>query len=104
MVTITVCNLICLFFLLVFLIPILYVFISSVHTRSGWSLDGYLLLLESEAVLIGLKNSVFLAAAGTAYSLLLEIPAAYVLSKKQYGWLVGLFFALGQFSAALLPL
>ena len=67
-------------------------------------MDGYRLLLSSKLVITGLKNSVTLALVGTAYSLLLEIPAAYVLSKREYGWLTNLFFALGQFGVALLPL
>lgn len=99
-----VCRLICLFFLIIFILPIGYVLLSSVHSRGSWGLDGYLLLLQNDLVLTGLKNSVLLALLGTAYSLALEIPAAFVLSKKQYGWLTNLFFALGQFGVALLPL
>lgn len=98
------CTGICLLFLLIFVLPVGYVLLASVHSRGGWSLEGYALLLRSPLVLSGLKNSLFLAGAGTAYSLCLEIPAAYVLSKKRYGWLTNVFFALGQFGAALLPL
>ena len=98
------CNLVCIGFLLFFVAPIVYVLVLSVYSRSGWSLDGYALLLNNKMVLTGMKNSIFLAVVGTAYSLLLEIPAAYVLSKKEYGWLTNLFFALGQFGVALLPL
>lgn len=100
----TVCRLICLFFLIIFLLPLGYVLLSSVHSHDVWGLDGYKLLLENKLVLSGLKNSILLALLGTAYSLLLEIPAAFVLSKKEYGWLTNLFFALGQFGVALLPL
>lgn len=98
------CNLICIVFLMFFVVPIAYVLILSVYGRSGWSLDGYGLLMGNKLVLTGMKNSIFLAVVGTAYSLLLEIPAAYVLSKREYGWLTNLFFALGQFGVALLPL
>ena len=81
----TVCRLICLFFLIIFLLPLGYVLLSSVHSHDVWGLDGYKLLLENKLVLSGLKNSILLALLGTAYSLLLEIPAAFVLSKKEYG-------------------
>jgi len=102
--TLTVCNLICIFFFLVFVIPIAYVLVSSIHNRGTWSLDGYGLLLENDLVLTGLKNSVFLAGVGCVYSLCLELPAAYVLSKRRYSWLNNVFFALGQFGVSILPL
>lgn len=98
------CNFVCLSFLLVFIVPVVYVLISSVHTRSGWSLDGYRILSKNAMVLSGFKNSLLLASLGTIYSLLLEIPAAYALSKKEYNWLTNVFFALAQFGVALLPL
>ena len=56
---------------------------------------GYFLLSVSKSLAAALTAN-GIAYFGTAYSLLLEIPAAYVLSKKQYGWLVGLFFALAS--------
>lgn len=98
------CRLICLLFLAVFIFPIGYVLIASVLGRDGWSLDGYALLLKNDLVLSGLKNSLILASIGTIYSLCLEIPAAYVLSQKQYSRLTNLFFMLGQFGVSLLPL
>lgn len=99
-----ICTLICLVFLIAFALPLGYVLVSSVHSRGGWSIDGYLLLLGNDLVLTGLKNSILLASIGTVYSLCLEIPAAYVLSKKEYSWLTNVFFALGQFGVAILPL
>lgn len=98
------CRVICLLFFAVFAVPIGYVLISSVKTGSGWSLEGYKLLLHNQMVLTGLKNSILLTVLGTAYSLVLEVPAAYVLSRKDFGWLATLFFHLGHFSIALLPL
>lgn len=98
------CRALCLLFLAAFAIPILYVLLSSVHSGSGWSLDGYELLIQNRMVLTGLKNSVLLTLLGTAYSLALEIPAAYVLSRKDFGWLATVFFHLGHFGVALLPL
>lgn len=98
------CLMICQFFMVIFILPLGYVLVSSVYSRGIWSLEGYLLLLKNQLVLTGLKNSILLASIGTIYSLFLEIPTAYVLSKKEYGWVTNLFFALGQFGVALLPL
>ena len=95
---------ICILFLLFFLLPVGYVLISSVAYRGAWSLGGYKLLLENSLVLSGLKNSLFIAGVGTLYSLCLELPAAYVLAKKRNRWLASLFFMLGQFGVAILPL
>lgn len=98
------CRVICFLFLTGFVVPLLYVLFSSFHSIDGWSLKGYFLLLKSSMVATGMKNSILLALIGTIYSLALEIPAAYVLSKKRYGWLTTLFFAMGQFGVAILPL
>lgn len=103
-VTKLICQIICLFFLAVFLVPVCYVVISSLCFHGEISLGGYRLLLENKAVLTGFKNSVLLAAMGTFFSLLLEIPLAYVLSKKRYGKLTSLVYGLGQFGVAILPL
>ena len=100
----TACRQICILFLVILMIPIGYVLIASVHGRDGWSLGGYVLLLKNDLVLSGLKNSLILASIGTVYSLCLEMPAAYVLSQKQYCRLTNLFFMLGQFGVSLLPL
>lgn len=100
----SICRLICILFLVIFALPIGYVLISSVNYRGVWSWDGYALLLGNKMVITGLKNSVFLAGVGTLYSLFLEIPAAYVLSKKRYHYLVNVFFFIAQFGVAILPL
>ena len=98
------CVIVCALFLLFFLLPIGYVLISSATYRGAWSLGGYELLLENDLVLSGLKNSLFIAGVGTLYSLCLELPAAYVLAKKRNRWLTDIFFMLGQFGVAILPL
>ncbi|MBR5564693.1 MAG: carbohydrate ABC transporter permease [Roseburia sp.] len=69
-----------------------------------WSLEGYILLLKNGQMLSGLKNSVLLTVIGTLYSLILEIPVAYVTSKKEFGWLANFFYYLSLFGIALLPL
>lgn len=103
-VTQMICQVLSFFFLLIFVIPIAYVIFSSLYTGSGFSLKGYGLLIGNRMVLTGLKNSVLLTTIGTCYSLLLEIPLAFVLSKQGYGRLTGFFFSLGQVGVALLPL
>lgn len=104
LITRLICRLLCICFLLAFVIPIGYVLVSSVFTGTRLSLSGYQLLLGNKLVLSGFKNSVLLAGMGTFYSLLLEIPLAYVLSKKEYGRLTNLFYVLNLFGVALLPL
>ena len=98
------CRALCVFFLLIFLIPVSYVLLSSVRIHGSFSLDGYRLLMGNKLILSGFKNSVLLTVIGTVYSLMLEIPLAYVLSKKEYGKLTNLFYSLGQFGVAMLPL
>lgn len=98
------CLIICIFFLLFFTLPIIYVLFSSLSFRGSFSLDGYALLLRNKQVISGLKNSVLVVSIGTLYSLVLEVPAAYVLAKKRYSKLSEFFWMLSQFSAAILPL
>lgn len=103
-ITTSICSLICYVFIVFFTIPIIYVLISSFSYRGVWSFDGYSLLLSNKLILNGLGNSIFLASVGTIYSLCLELPAAYVISKKRYNKLSILLLSLGQFGVALLPL
>lgn len=55
-------------------------------------------------VLTGLKNSIIISSIGAIYSLLLEIPAAYVLAQKQHRLINKIFFAFSQVGASILPL
>ena len=103
-ITSIVCRLICLLFIVAFLVPIIYVLISSVYYRGTWSLEGYKILLGNRMVLTGLKNSIIIAGIGAVYSLILEIPAAYVLADKRHKLLNKVFFAFSQVGAAILPL
>ncbi|MBR5564703.1 MAG: hypothetical protein IKW08_00920 [Roseburia sp.] len=83
-----ICKIICFLFLAFFAVPVGYVLISSVYNMGNWSLKGYMLLFENNQILSGLKNCVLLTVIGTFYSLILEIPVAYVTSKKEFGWLI----------------
>lgn len=104
MITLIVCRIICLFFIAAFIVAIVYVLISSVYYRGTWSTDGYALLLRNKMVLTGLKNSIIISSIGAIYSLLLEIPAAYVLAQKQHRLINKIFFAFSQVGASILPL
>lgn len=48
----------------------------------GFDLTGYKRILKEEQVWIGYRNTIFYTVFGTLYNLVLTIPAAYVLSKK----------------------
>lgn len=84
--------------LVMFLIlyPIYYVVIASFSDPSavisgrvwllpkGFSLEGYAYLLGESRIWIGYRNTIFYTLAATALSLLLTIPAAYALSRRDF--------------------
>lgn len=72
----------------------------------GVTLDGYKALLEHERIWIGYKNTIFYAVAGTLFALVVNIPAAFTLSKKDlpFGKLLNaLFLVVMFFSGGLIP-
>lgn len=50
----------------------------------GFTLEGYKAIFAYEKIWIGYRNSLFYAAAGTAISLLVTIPAGYALSRSDF--------------------
>jgi len=50
----------------------------------GFNLEGYKAIFAYEKLWIGYRNTVFYAAAGTAISLLVTIPAGYALSRRDF--------------------
>ena len=50
---------------------------------SGFTLDAYKEVFKNSEVWVGYRNTIVYTVAGTVLSLMLTIPAAYVLSKKQ---------------------
>ncbi|MDR1639173.1 MAG: carbohydrate ABC transporter permease [Clostridiales bacterium] len=49
---------------------------------SGFTLDGYKALIEYQSIWIGYRNTIFYTLAGTAWALIVNIPASYALSRK----------------------
>lgn len=78
------------------LIPILYALSVSLNASNSllssdfsfiprnFTLDNYLAVFTGEDILIWLKNSIFLAGATVALSLLVAIPAAYCFSRRRF--------------------
>lgn len=104
---------------LVVLYPLYYILIASVSDYKAlalgdiyfwpreFSLKGYeYLLTENPIVWTGYGNTIFYTLCGTLYNLVLTIPAAYVLTKKDLpgrGFLSAFFFVTMYFSGGLLP-
>jgi putative aldouronate transport system permease protein len=72
----------------------------------GFTLEGYEALFKNSAIWIGYRNTVLYAAAGTLFSLLVNIPAAYTLSRKDLVFrkpLMFFFLITMFFSGGLIP-
>lgn len=76
--------------------PLYYVIIASISnpslvmTGGVWlyprqlTLDGFEALLSESKIWIGYRNTIFYSIAGTALSMLVTVPAAYALSRKDF--------------------
>lgn len=92
----TALNLLFILICFVTLIPILYALSVSLNASNSllssdfsfipknFTLDNYLAVFTGEDILIWLKNSIFLAGATVAFSLLVAIPAAYCFSRRRF--------------------
>ena len=92
----TALNLLFILICFVTLIPILYALSVSLNASNSllssdfsfiprnFTLDNYLAVFTGEDILIWLKNSIFLAGATVALSLLVAIPAAYCFSRRRF--------------------
>ena len=72
----------------------------------GFTWDAYKNVLENDTIWIGYRNSIVYLFAGTTYNLVLTIPAAYVLSKKDLPYrtiLSWFFFITMYFGGGLVP-
>lgn len=72
----------------------------------GFNLDAYIETFTYDNVISGYLNSIFYTVVGTALNLLLTIPTAYTLSKRNLkgrGFLMGLFTFVMYFSGGLIP-
>ncbi|MDR1542396.1 MAG: carbohydrate ABC transporter permease [Clostridiales bacterium] len=80
--------------IIIIIYPLYFIIIASVSEPSavsngkvwlfphGFTTDGYKALLQYSAIWLGYRNTIFYAAAGTAWALAVNIPAAYALSRK----------------------
>lgn len=72
----------------------------------GFSLDAYIETFTYDNVVSGYLNSLFYTVVGTLLNLLLTIPVAYTLSKRNLkgrGFLMGVFTLVMYFSGGLIP-
>ena len=72
----------------------------------GFTLDSYRQIFQNEEIWVGFRNSVAYTIFGTLMSLVLTIPAAYALSKKNLwgrGLITTYFVIIMYFSGGLLP-
>lgn len=72
----------------------------------GFTTIAYKNVLKESNVWIGYRNSIFYTLLGTAYNLILTIPAAYVLTKKDlpgHGFFSFLFFVTMYFGGGMIP-
>lgn len=88
-ITITICTIVVLLFVLAFLYPLFYVLVSSVSTSSSLfsgdlSIDGYIGLLKEPRILRGFLNSLIYTSVGTLISMIMTILVAYVLSQPNF--------------------
>lgn len=83
-ITKTICTILCLFFLVIFIYPMIYVLISSVFVNSYFSFDGYISVLNDSAVINGFINSVVYSLVGTFISTTISVLSAYVLTQNKF--------------------
>jgi len=72
----------------------------------GFNLDAYIETFSYDKVMTGYLNSLYYTVVGTVLSLLLTIPVAYALSKRNLkgrGLMMGLFTLVMYFSGGLIP-
>ena len=72
----------------------------------GFTLDGYRRVLEESSVWVGYRNTLFYTFVGTTINVLLTLPAAYALSKKDLparGFLMTFFIITMYFSGGMIP-
>ena len=100
------------------LYPVWYVLIASVSSPSaislgevvlwpkGFNLFGYQALLDNKTIWIGYRNSILYAFFSTLLALIVELPAAYALSRPQLPgrkWIMTLFIITMYFSGGMIP-
>ncbi|MEK3733048.1 MULTISPECIES: carbohydrate ABC transporter permease [Paenibacillus] len=107
-----------LFALVIVLYPLVYIISASIsdprYVSSGemWLLpkgitfEGYARVFENSKIWTGYKNTIIYALVGTAVNLLVTMPAAYALSRKDFvgrGFFMGMFLVTMFFGGGLVP-
>ena len=72
----------------------------------GFTLESYQEVMKNKQIWTGYGNTIFYTAVGTSFNLLLTIPGAYALSKKQMfgrGFLMTIFIITMYFSGGMVP-
>ena len=105
-------------FFLIVLYPLYFVVIASVSNPDlvstgqivlyprGLNIDGYIRVFQEETIMNGYRNTIFYTVVGTAFNLVLTLPAAYALSKKDLvgrNILMGIFAFTMYFSGGMIP-
>jgi len=105
-------------FLLVVLYPLIFVLSASISSPDavaagkvvlfpiGFSLEGYFRIFREKNILIGYRNTLYYTIVGTALNILLTLPCAYALSKKELpgrNILMGIFLFTMYFSGGMIP-
>ncbi|MBR4059470.1 MAG: carbohydrate ABC transporter permease [Lachnospiraceae bacterium] len=111
-------NLLLLLVGIVSIYPIWYVLIASVSSPVaistgkvlfwpvGFNLDGYTNLIKNKDIWIGYRNTILYTAAGTAFDMFVQIPAAYALSRDRLPgrkWITTLFIITMYVSGGVIP-
>jgi ABC-type glycerol-3-phosphate transport system permease component len=104
--------------LLAVLYPLIYILSSSISSPDavgsgkivffpvGFSLEGYFRIFREKFVMIGYGNTLFYTITGTTLNILLTLPCAYALSKKELpgrGIIMGIFLFTMYFSGGMIP-
>lgn len=101
----------CLLFVLVFAYPVYYVIIASLSDPvlvlngkifflpKGFNLKGYIDVFTNEKIITGMLNTLLYSFGGTAVNMFVTLPAAYVLSRKEFAprKFLNLFFTFTMF-------
>lgn len=105
-------------FFLVVLYPLYFVVIASVSDADlvstgqiilypkGLNIDGYIKVFQDSKIMRGYRNTIFYTVCGTMFNLLLTLPCAYALSKKDLvgrNILMGIFAFTMYFGGGMIP-
>lgn len=100
------------------LYPVVYILSASISTPSyvnsgemwlfpkGITFEGYVRVFENSKIWVGYGNTILYTVVGTSINLLVTLPAAYALSRKDFvgrGFFMGMFLVTMFFSGGLIP-